>query len=139
MLLCSSGSAGRIVVVRNCCVASLDSLLYDSSDIYRVGQKNTIQSFAHDTFLTVRRRITLFVPKCSVNITVYQSTQNCVNLLNILCYIRASGQHSGIIIRQYTQRPQFPKSKLWRSVELPFRCIFTLQIENLTDFYFRSI
>ena len=43
--------------------------------IHGVLEKNT-QSFTHDTFVTVRRKMKIFAPKYLAEITVYQSTQN---------------------------------------------------------------
>jgi len=51
---------------------------------YRVFQKKTAGSFPRDKFGTVRYEMEIFAPKCSAEITVYQSVQNCGNVLNIL-------------------------------------------------------
>ena len=50
-------------------------------DIYRVVQKKIAQSLMHRHFATVCSRNTRFSPKCSEQISVYQSMQNLYQLV----------------------------------------------------------
>jgi len=47
--------------------------------------RKTAQSFMHDKFRTVCRKMITFAPEYSAEITHYHQRKICVNELNILC------------------------------------------------------
>ena len=66
--------------------------------------RKTAQSFTHDKFGSVRRRLNIFLPKCSSEITVYQSMQNLCKWVKYSLLNSRKWLHVSRTVRRRTDR-----------------------------------